>query len=306
MQSTLEHWTLAAVESQHGFTPPYDMREAITKIQALPPLPGTAARIVNLISNPDADVEELVDVIEQDPLLAAQIIRWASSPLYGYRGQINSVRNAIVRVLGFNFVLDLALGLAMMESLKAPKDSVVGTRMFWIQALASTRLMPRLAAKMPVALGFKTEEIFMAGLLHNIGFPLFGHLFAKEFGMLRQLINANPTLSVYNLENFVFGVNHAQLGAWLMKAWAMPDMIADIIYHHHNPFYRGDHDALNLLVYINDYLLGQIGIGDGANQSCSDDIWAILQLQPSVGFELLDGLQSEIDAITEMAESLIR
>lgn len=304
MQSTLEHWTLNAVDSQNGFTPPYDMREAIANIRALPPLPGTAARIIEMISNPNADVDQLADIIELDPILTAQIIRWASSALYGYRGKISSVRNAIVRVLGFNFVLDLALGLAVMAPLRAPREGVIGTRMFWIHALASTRLMPKLAAKTPAGSGLKSEEIFLAALLHNIGFPLFGHQFATEFRRLNQLINANPTLSIYNLETFVFGVNHAQLGAWLMSTWSMPQVVTDIVYHHHNPFYRGNHDVLNLLTYISDYLLGQIGIGDAANQTCPNDIWAMLELQPTMGFEILEHLQSEIEAITEMAESL--
>jgi len=304
MQSMLVHWTLSAINSHGGFTPPLDMRETISNIRALPPLPGTAARIVELISDPKADVDELAQIIETDPILAAQIIRWASSALYGYRGKISTVRHAIVRVLGFNFVLDLALGLAVMAPLRAPKEGVVGTRMFWIHALASTRLMPKLAQKMPAEIQLKSEEIFLAALLHNIGFPLFGHQFSAEFGHLNKMINANPNLSIYNLETFAFGVNHAQIGAWLMDAWAMPQVITDIVYHHHNPFYRGEHYQLNVLTYINDYLLGQIGIGDAVNQVCSDEVWAMLKLDSAVAFDILDNLQTEIKAITEMAESL--
>ena len=304
MQSMLIHWTLNAINSQNAFTPPLDMRETISGIRALPPLPGTAARIVELISDPKADVDELAEIIELDPILAAQVIRWASSALYGYRGKVTTVRNAIIRVLGFNFVLDMALGLAVMAPLKAPKQGLVGTRMFWIHALASTRLMIKLAKKIPDEVGLKSEEIVLAALLHNIGFPLFGHQFPAEFEHLNQLIGANPTLSIYHLETFAFGVNHAQIGAWLMNAWSMPKVITDIVYHHHNPFYRGDHYQLNVLTYINDYLLGRIGIGDAVNQTCSGEVWAILGLEPATGFEILDSLQHEIQAITEMADGL--
>ena len=304
MQSMLIHWALSAINSKSGFTPPLDMREAISGIRALPPLPGTAARIIELISDPKADVDELARIIELDPILAAQIIRWASSALYGYRGKITTVRNAIIRVLGFNFVLDMALGLAVMAPLRAPKAGPMGTRVFWIHALASTRLMLKLAKITPAEVDIKSEEIFLAALLHNIGFPLFGHQFPTEFGYLEQLIKVNPTLSVYNLETFAFGVNHAQIGTWLMEAWAMPKVISDIVYHHHNPFYRGENYQLNVLTYINDYLLGQMGIGDGVNQICPDEAWAILGLEPAMGFNILDDLQDEIQAITEMADSL--
>ena len=306
MQSMLVHWTLSAISSHNGFTPPLDMRETISKIEALPPLPGTAARIIELVSNPKSDVDELAQVIEFDPILSAQIIRWASSALYGYRGKITSVRDAIVRVLGFNFVLDMALGLAIMAPLRAPKEGVIGTQMFWVHALTSSRLMLKLAKKISTEIEFKSEEIFLAALLHNIGFPLFGHQFSAEFGHLNKLINANPNSSIYSLETFAFGVNHAQMGAWLMNAWAMPQLITDIVYHHHNPFYRGENYQLNILTYINDFLLGQIGIGDATNQLCSDEIWAMLSLQPAHGFEILDNLQHEIEAITDMADSIVK
>lgn len=305
MQSMLIHWTLNAIHSQNAFTPPLDMREVISEIRALPPLPGIATRIIELASNPNADVDELAEIIELDPVLAAQIIRWASSALYGYRGKVSSVRNAIVRVLGFNFVLDMALGLAVMAPLKAPKQGPVGIRMFWIHALASTRLMLKLAKKMPAELGLKNDEVVLAAMLHNIGLPLFGHQFSTEFEHLTKLVNANPTLSIYNLESYAFGVNHAQMGAWLMIAWSMPPVITDIVYHHHNPFYRGDHYHLNGLTYINDYLLGRIGIGDALNQTCPDQLWEILGLEPAQGFEAIDSLRQDIQAIAEMADSFI-
>jgi hypothetical protein len=61
---------------------------------------------------------------------------------------------------------------------------------------------------------------------------------------------------------------------------------------------------LTLLTYVNDYLLGQIGIGDAANQTCPDEVWTLLTLEPSVGREMLDSLQTEIADIMDMADSL--
>jgi HD-like signal output (HDOD) protein len=261
-------------------------------------------RIINLISDPKADVDKLAEIIEMDPLLTAQIMRWSTSSLYGYRGKITTVREAIIRVLGFNFVLDMALGLAVMASLKAPKTGVIGTRMFWIHALASARLMMKLAAKLPTDLGLIQQEIFLAALLHNIGFPLLGHQFPDEFIHLEKLISVNPNLSIYNLETFAFGVNHAQIGTWLMNSWSMPKVVCDIVYHHHNPFYRGENYQLNLLTYLNDYLLGQIGIGDAANQVCSEEVWTTLQLDSKLAHQELENLHDEIEAITELAETI--
>lgn len=305
MDSSLINWTLDNINSQpKGFTPPRDMREAITGIKALPPLPGSAVRIVNLMSDPHADIAKLAEIIELDPLLTAQIIRWASSALYGYRGKITTVHDAITRVLGFNFVLDMALGLAVLAPLKSPSDGPIGTRMFWIHALASTRFMRRVGEKMPEPIRPQQQEIFLAGLMHNIGFPLLGHQFTGEFVYLSNLINANPSLAIFNLENFAFGVNHAEIGAWLMNTWSMPRAITDIVYHHHNPCYSGENHVLNLLTFLNDCLLGQIGIGDAVNQTCPEEVWGQLGLNESICSEIIDSLHDELEKIIATAEML--
>ena len=305
MDSNLTNWTLNNINSPaKGSPPPMDMREAIVQIKSLPPMPGSALRIIDLISDPKADIAKLAEIIELDPILTAQIIRWSSSSLYGYRGKITTVQDAITRVLGFNFVLDLALGLAVLAPLKSPKDGVIGTRMFWIHALASTRLMKQLSEKMPAESRLNSQEVFLSALTHNIGFPLLGHQFPDQFVYLKNAIQANPSITVFNLETFCFGVNHAEIGAWLMNAWSMPRSITNVIYHHHNPYYRGENHQLNLLTFLNDTLLGQIGIGDAVNQICPAEAWGLLELNKTDCLQILDNLHEELEKIIEMAEIL--
>ena len=302
MQPSLINWTLNVIDPQAGsFTPPEDMRQKISQINALPPLPGIAHRILKLGSDPLADARKLGELIEQDPQLTAQVIRWASSAFYGYKGKITSVQDAISRVLGFDFVFNLALGLASLASLKAPRDGQIGTKMFWTHALASTHLMKALSEKIPSANRLESQQVFLAALLHNIGFPLLGDQFPKEFSYLNTLIMANPTLTVFNLENFALGVDHTMLGAWLMNNWAMPKPLTDIVYHHHNPSYRGDNYQLNLLTFLSDCLLGQISIGDANHQSCPDEVFTQLQLSVATCNEMLDKLSDAVESITVTA-----
>jgi len=305
MQPSLVNWTLNAID-QRGilFTPPADMRQKISQIKALPPLPSMAQRILQLAADPLADAGKLGELIELDPLLTAQVIRWASSAFYGYRGKISSVQDAIGRVLGFDFVFNLALGLAALAPLKAPWEGQIGIKMFWTHALASTHLMKALSDKMPVDQRPEPQQIFLAALLHNIGFPLLGDQFPEEFSYLNTIITANPVLTVVNLENFALGVDHTMLGAWLMNTWSMPKPLTDVVYHHHNPSYRGDNYQLNQLTFLSDCLLGQINIGDARHQVCPDQIFTRLQLPVSVCNELLEKMTDRLEAISSTAEIL--
>ena len=88
----------------------------------IPPLPQTAQKIIKLRVDPNASVDDITGLVETDPALAAQVVSWAASP-YAAPGKIRSVEDAIVRVLGFDLVINLALGLALGKSLSLPKTS---------------------------------------------------------------------------------------------------------------------------------------------------------------------------------------
>jgi len=98
--------------------PLLDLKARIERLEKLPPMPEMAVKILRLSADPNAHVKELVEVIELDPSLASQIMRYASSPFFAYQGKIDSVHTAITRVLGYNTVMNLGrdCGTALQDS----------------------------------------------------------------------------------------------------------------------------------------------------------------------------------------------
>lgn len=284
---------------------PLDIREEIVSIKELPSLPSTFSRIIKLASDPDIDIEKVVEIIEQDPLLTAQVIKNARSSLYGYRGEVGTIHDAIVQVLGLNYVVNLVMGLSVLRPLKTPIDGKIGLRMFWIHALASVRLMTKLKKKLEHSQYINSQDIIFCSLIHNIGLPLLGHQFMDAGMQLERIITANPLIPINKIETFTLGTDHTQLGEWLMRAWLMPKQIVTVVRHHHNPFYRGEYFELNLLTYITDYLLGKIGIGDAENEEFYSGIWGVLGLKPESGYEALESIKQEVNSITAMANELM-
>jgi len=84
----------------------------IQKVYELPPMPDLGRRILDLQSDSHADARKLAAIVQLDPSLAAQVIRFASSSYYGYTGRITNIQEAIARVLGYDMVFNLSLGLA--------------------------------------------------------------------------------------------------------------------------------------------------------------------------------------------------
>ncbi len=307
MKQQIISWNISNIDAgAHRFMSPLDMRQSISRLEKLPTLPEIAHRLMHLMGDPLADARKLAEIVMLDPSLTSQVIRWANSPLYGYKGRIESVQDAISRVLGYDYVLSLALGIAAMGPLSLPVDGPLGSRRQWRHNLSSSYLMDKINQQISAENRLSNDQIQLAALLHNMGFLLLGSQFEQEFVYLNRLVAANPDLAVIRIEDFAMATNHTLLGAWLMRAWALPGPIVNVVFHHHNPFYRGEDYLLNLVTFYNDCLLGKLGIGDAVIQHCPGDIYDILGLSEDNEKDLLEDMRGQLSAIEQTVDALMR
>jgi HD-like signal output (HDOD) protein len=291
---------LDAVERE--FTPPMDIRERVEHLELLPPIPEMTHRILEVAADPNAGARELAAVVELDPPLAAQVVRWATSPLYGFRGRITGVQDAIARVLGFDLVMNLALGLTALSPLRCPPEGPIGRHAVWRHAVYSGMLCASLSRRTRTQTPLGPGLAQLAGLLHNVGYLLLGHLFPHEFQYLNALIASNGDVPVTVLERFALGVDHQETGEWLLRAWQMPEPLANVIANHHEPEYRGPNDGYVHLVLVTDNLLRRHGIGDGSATALPAHSLEVLGLTPEEAenlvtadlLEQMDGLAAQL------------
>ena len=242
--------------------PLLNIRTRIERLDKLPPMPEMTRQIFQLSADPDAHIAELVKVVELDPSLAAQVMRYASSPFFSYRGKMDSLNTAISRVLGYNTVLNLALGATAAKPFKIPRNVPLGLDNFWRHAVFSAAIVQALSSALPAEVRPPAGMAYLAGLLHNFGHLLLGHLFRKEFLILNKFVASEPDQAVDLIEHEVLGTDHGQIGAWLMQAWSLPEEVVIAAREHHNEHYQGPHAIFPQLVLVADRLLKAQGIGD--------------------------------------------
>ena len=85
------------------------------KIQKLPALPESAIKLEAIYHNPDSNFDDMVKVLELDPLLTADILKAANSPLYGFTREINSISQA-VGLFGMGTIRGFALAMIVKKS----------------------------------------------------------------------------------------------------------------------------------------------------------------------------------------------
>lgn len=243
------------------------MRQRLEETIEIPPLPSTAQRIMTLRVNPDATVEQLTDVVETDPSLAAQVVSWASSSFYAAPSRIRSVEDAIVRVLGFDLVMNLSIGLALGKTFNLPQDAPERTTPYWEQAIYTAAVIEGLAKLMPRALRPELGLNYLAGLLHNFGYLLLAYIFPPYFKLICRHMEANPHVPAWLVDQYLLAVNRDQIGSWLMRYWDMPDEISVAIRYQHDPDYQGEHHIYANLVYLSLALLSERELSSGPGMS---------------------------------------
>lgn len=276
-------------ENQQRFTPDDDKRKKLERLYKLPAMPQMASELILLKNNSNANAHHLAALIEKDPSLTAQIIRYSKSAFFNYKGDINSVSEAISRVIGFDSVINIALGLAVGKKLKNPPDGPLGLNQFWRHAVYSATLAQTLSKLMPKNNRPKQDLAYLSGLLHNFGFLLLGHLFQPEFFLLNRLYASNLSGSITCIEKHALGMGagqnainmgHSELGAWLLEKWLLPEEVVTVAREHHNERYDGEHANYTSLMMLVDNALGLHGLGDNQGEALDERLCSQLKLSP--------------------------
>ncbi len=280
------------------------IKRQIEEFHELPAMPATAGRILQLYGDPDADARDLAAVVEVDPSLAAQVIRYASSPYYGYKGRVTSIHEAISRVLGFDMVLNLAMGIAIGKSFRVPAKGPLGLRAFWKHAVYCATLTERLARALPRQIRPRTGRAYLAGLLHNLGRLLLCHVFPAECGLLSRYLLANPELPVIEIERHVVGVGHERIGGWLMQIWGMPEELCVAVRWHHDENYWGKHALYSQLVLVANRLLKTHGIGDSEDDGLPAAVLEIMELDDEQALAVSERVLKNCEHLDDLATQL--
>lgn len=270
----------------------------------LPPLPETAQRIIHLRVNPNAEVGDLADVVESDPSLAAQVVSWANSSFYAAPGQVRSIYDAIMRVLGFELVMNLAMGLSLGRTLKQPRELPEGFLDYWQQAIWVAQAAGVVTGLMPRNRRPAYGLAYLSGLLHNFGYLVLAHVFPPHLALICRYAEANRHIDTAYVEHHLLGITREQIAGKLMERWAMPEEVVTAIRHQKNADYRGLHADYALVLILARQLLVARGLPVGAREPVSGDLIRELGLDAAELDRAMDDLVRNHKDIQGMADMM--
>lgn len=191
--------------------------------------PVVALRVVEAASRPNFRPADIVALLNQDPVLCAQILKAVNSSAYGLSRPIGSIDRAVI-VVGVNKVRALALGLSLPAARPKPRPAPQARELALAAvggAIVSRELAVRFNHPSP-------EDVLAAGLLRDIGAMLLQQAFPDAWAELAA--DPDPLEERRcEREREVFGIDHAELAAEVFATWKLPADLTEPVRHHHHP-----------------------------------------------------------------------
>jgi HD-like signal output (HDOD) protein len=199
-------------------------------IKDMPTLPSVAARIFSVTNDPEASVEKLRDIVSTDQVVAGRILRAVNSAYFGFPRQIDTLSKAIV-ILGFNNVRSIALSVSIMDLFQLKANGSFNIREMWIHGVGTAHCARALAR---IFYPRKSEQFFVAGLLHDIGLIAMNQCIPEEFEItVKNAISQKRPFWETEVEKFDF--DHGDVGQYIADKWLLPAALSDAIGMHHRP-----------------------------------------------------------------------
>ncbi|MBU0682430.1 MAG: HDOD domain-containing protein [Proteobacteria bacterium] len=235
---------------------PPSLVDRLDAIEDLPTIPHTMQAVLSSLDSVSASATRLEEIIKEDPVLTAKVLKIANSAAYGAGTEISSLSRAIVTV-GFDEVRNIVIGLSLSgifcDDLGFDEFDAVE---LWLHSIGVATCAKMIAQKVN---GLDPEEMFTAGMLHDIGRILFCLYFPDE---LRDILTAveNDNISLTEAE-MKYGLAHSEIGAYLAYRWQLGSFMVNAIRFHHNPQKAGDHVQAAAAINLADAITIQLQIG---------------------------------------------
>jgi HD-like signal output (HDOD) protein len=245
---------------------------------ALPEIPSIVFELNEVISNPLSSADQMAQVINKSPSLTALLLKIVNSSLYGLPSKVDRVSLAVT-LIGTRELSALALGISILSMFKNIPSSLLTMRSFLQHSLACGIVSRLLAAQKTMR---QTEQMFTAGLLHDIGRLILFIYFPNE--ALSAIHHAHQGSDcLYRVEKKRLGCHHAQIGKYLLNRWRLPLIIENTVCFHHEPAEAPD-PVPAAIVHVADLLVNALGIGTSGERlvpPMNAQAWEALGLSPS-------------------------
>ncbi|EAT15794.1 HDOD domain-containing protein [Desulfuromonas acetoxidans] len=207
--------------------------EILKAIEDVPLLSPSASRLLQITSQEDHDIHEVIDIVKCDSSLTARVLKIVNSVAYGLAHEVTTIDRA-VSYLGERMVAGIALGDSAsalfhkeLQGYEGPKSEL------WNHDLRTAIAAREIARFAKVTLS--ADLAFTAGILHAVGKAVLSDFLGQTANDVLVSIDDHEVEDYLAGERELLGIDHTEAGYVLAKNWELPESLQMAIRYHHMP-----------------------------------------------------------------------
>jgi HD-like signal output (HDOD) protein len=268
--------------------------ESIMRSAAVPSMPQVATRFLEVIQDPNFDYDHVVKVLSVDAGTVSEILRLSNSALFGVVRKVTSLKQALT-LLGPRRTRSLVLGRYLVEAVSSAGTGDIDTTYFWRRSLVCGVLGAKIA---DLHVPQFRDEVFLSGLLADIGITILAQALPTEYGDLARRYTPQGVPFTQEDEQEAIGTTHAEVSAMVLDAWSLPEIICKAVRLSHTDVMQSNDDSGKMPLVLNASdriarLLCEIPNTNTCAESCRDAM-ELVGMELSDLIALLDGLEADV------------
>jgi len=208
------------------------LKAVVASIKSLPSVPLFYSRLLGLLNSPECSLQDVGKIISSDVGMTAKILQLVNSAFFGLRHHIESPSQAIA-YLGIETVRAVVLTASVFSEFEHAPQAKKTAESLYPHSITVGNLAGKIA-KTVSADRRLLDDALMAGMLHDVGELVLAAELPEAKEKTLQIARERK-VPLHEAERDVLGVSHAELGAYLLGLWGLPDPIVEAVAFHHTP-----------------------------------------------------------------------
>ena len=221
--------TIESICAQRELLTDETLRRLVSQLPSVPSLPGIYVELVDELGKPDCSTRKIAEIIRRDIGMTVKILQIVNSAFFGLSRPVSDARTA-VEFLGLDTISGLTLGVGVISQFEDRASKEMFGEL-WAHSMSVGVAASNIAAIEKSSCG---SDAFTAGLLHDVGRIILAVNLPDEFKRACDL-SAMEHIDMIDAETQIFGATHADVGAYLLGLWGLPNEVVRAVAFHHNP-----------------------------------------------------------------------
>ena len=213
------------------------VRKVVTNLKNLPSLPALYQELMDEIHSRDASLRKVAKIIAKDMAMVTKILQLVNSAFFGLRTTVSNPEQAVA-LLGSDTIRALVLSMQAFSKFDGAALPGFSLDALWQHGLKTSGYAKAIAKQEKVS-QIMIDDAFTAGLLHDIGLLLLASNMPEDYKRVLA-VQKEKALLDWQAEQEVFGVTHAEVGAYLLSLWGVGEAIVESVAFHHRPSACGE------------------------------------------------------------------